>query len=142
MNPSQLKELIGRIDQLLGGNTWQNPMLPRPTGPDLSRLPNFGQVFPPFMKARRDAVNQFASATRGSDSFMDGMKQQISGLNGQIGKLQDLIKSGKVDKDQMPIVQMELQELMQQRRQMIEMMTSLSRTQHEERMSVIRNLRL
>ena len=80
--------------------------------------------------------------TRGSDSFVDGIKGQVSSLSGKINELQDKIKSGEVDKDQLPILQLELQELMQQRTQLIQMATNLARTLHEEQMAVTRNLRL
>lgn len=143
MNPDQLKNLLGRIDQILGGDTWQNPKLPpqaRP--PQFDKLPGFSEVFPPFSKLRRDAVDELANKTRGTDSFLDSMKGQMNGLNDKINDLKQKIANGEIDKDQLPFAQMELQELLQQRKQLIDMLTSLSKDEHEERMSVIRNLRV
>lgn len=75
-----------------------------------------------------------------ADGFKNQVLGQVRGLDGQINAIKSALASGQVPPEMREMLQLELQELMQQKKQLIEMLTSIMKSEHDMAMSVIRNL--
>lgn len=72
--------------------------------------------------------------------FKDAIFGQIRTIDDKIAKLRDEIASGDLTPEQAQEKMIELQELMQLKTQLIQMLTNLMKTEHDMAMAVIRNL--
>lgn len=72
--------------------------------------------------------------------FKDAIFGQVRTIDDKISTLRAEIASGKLTPEQAQEKMIELQELMQQKMQLIQMLTNLMKTEHDMAMAVIRNL--
>jgi len=72
--------------------------------------------------------------------FKDAIFGQVRTIDDKISTLRAEISSGKLTPEQAQEKMIELQELMQQKMQLIQMLTNLMKTEHDMAMAVIRNL--
>jgi Domain of Unknown Function (DUF1521) len=113
-NKAPLPQLPG-----FGAGDFQLPKFPQPSQPSQPGLPGLGGS---------------------ADGFKNQVLGQMRGLDGQINAMKSALASGKVPPEMREMVQLELQELMQQKKQLLEMLTNIMKSEHEMAMSVIRNL--
>lgn len=146
MNPTQLKELISRIDELLRGNQFQNPLLPPSERPaNFGSLPKLDQVLRPLLDLQSRAVGEFGrrARTNGSSSdFGSEVRSVLGGISNEIQDLKNKLKDPNLSADQKQMIGLELQEKLQQRTQLVTLLTNIAKTEHEQKMAIIRNLRV
>jgi hypothetical protein len=80
--------------------------------------------------------------TNGSSDFKDAIFGQVRTIDAKIADLRAEIASGKLTPEQAQEKMIELQEQMQLKMQLIQMLTSLMKSEHDIAMAVIRNLAL
>lgn len=131
-----MRQLIAALMEALNrgaaGNTSPMPTLPgfRPGDFQLPTLPTPGKTTQPGAPGVGNSA----------DGFKNQVLGQVRGLDGQINAIKSALASGQVPPEMREMLQLELQELMQQKKQLIEMLTSIMKSEHDMAMSVIRNL--
>ncbi len=88
------------------------------------------------------SVGGLPTVGNSGDSFKNAVFGQLGGLDSQITAIKNALASGQVPPEQAQQLQLQLQELLQQKNELINMYTSILKTEHDERMAVIRNLSL
>lgn len=138
-----LRQLMAMLQNAISQNGGVPPqVLPgfdRPGGlPDFTR-PGF--EIPPGFRGPIGANDpKRPIAPIGNDDFKSGVLSRIRGIDGQIDSIKSALSSGKVPKEDMLTLQLELQELQELKRQLVEMLTSTMKSEHDTNMAVIRNL--
>jgi len=134
-----MRQLIAALMEALkrsgAGNTSPLPSLPGFRPGDF-QLPTPPKTTQPGVPGAPGVPSVGGSA----DGFKNQVMNQVKGLDGQINSIKSALASGQVPPEMREMLQLELQELMQQKKQLIEMLTSIMKSEHDMAMSVIRNL--
>ena len=149
MGLNALRQLMAMLQNAISQNNGIPPhVLPgfdRPGGlpgfqrPDFELTPRLPVPFDPIrptLPTRPTAP----TTSIGNDDFKSGVLSRIRGIDGQIDSIKSALASGKVSKEDMLTLQLELQELQELKRQLVEMLTSTMKSEHDTNMAVIRNL--
>jgi hypothetical protein len=120
-----IKALVEAIQAQKPGATQPAPTQPGATAPTAPSAPSTG-----------------VSGPSGGGDFKDAILAQVGTVDGEISKLRGEIASGKLTPEESQLKMIELQEQMQLKSQLINMLTSMMKAEHDMAMAIIQNLRV